>query len=184
MKYLRQGLRSTQITIIKEEINAAIEADMHPLKEIVNGCQMFAFSGSINKKYGTKYVDLTGRFPIQSLEGNIKIFVLYNYLTNAILIEPMKDATDASMIKAFSKQVTYLTETGFKPVLNIIGNVASKTIRIFLKKEDIKLQLVEPHNHQINAAERERESVCMCVRKRESDTNNKGSLYSGIMHNR
>ena len=62
----------------------------------------------------------------------------------------MKNATDASMIKAFSKQVIYLTKEGFKPVLNIIDNIASKTIRIFLKKEDIKLQLVEPHNHQIN----------------------------------
>ena len=58
------------------------------------------------------------------------------------------------MIKAFSKQVIYLTEKGFKPVLNIIDNVASKTIRTFLKKEDIKLQLVEAHNHQINAVER------------------------------
>ena len=97
---------------------------------IARGCQIFAFSRSINKKDGTIYVDLTRRFPIRSLEGNITIFVLYNYLTNSILIEPMKDATDALMIKTISKQVTYLTEKCFKPVLNIIDNVASKIIRL------------------------------------------------------
>ena len=64
----------------------------------------------------------------------------------------MKDGKDTLMIKTISKQVTYLTEKCFKPVLNIIDNVASKTIRL---KKDIELQLAEPHNHQINEVERE-----------------------------
>ena len=37
---------------------------------------------------------------------------------------------------------------------NIIDNVASKAIKDYLVKEGIKMQLVEPNNHRINAAER------------------------------
>ena len=32
--------------------------------------------------------------------------------------------------------------------------MASKTIKAYLKNNDIKLQLVEPHNHRVNTAER------------------------------
>jgi hypothetical protein len=41
----------------------------------------------------------------------------------------------------------------FKPKLNIMENQATKYIKLFLTKEECKLQLVEPHNHRINAAE-------------------------------
>ena len=73
-------------------------------------------------------------FQIDPSRENITIFTLYNYIINTILIELMKDALDTSIIKAFSKQVTYLTEKGFQPVLNIMDNDASKTIGLFLKK--------------------------------------------------
>jgi hypothetical protein len=38
--------------------------------------------------------------------------------------------------------------------LNIMDNQATKYIKSVLTKNDCKLQLVEPHNHRINAAER------------------------------
>ena len=66
----------------------------------------------------------------------------------------MKDAKDESMIKAFKENIEYLGDRGFKPSFNIIDNVASKAIRIYLKKEKVGIQLVEPHNHRVNAAER------------------------------
>ncbi len=47
-----------------------------------------------------------------------------------------------------------LTEKGFKPKLNVMDNQATKYIRKFLTKEECKLQLVEPHSHRVNAAER------------------------------
>jgi hypothetical protein len=43
---------------------------------------------------------------------------------------------------------------GFKPKLNIMDNQATKHIKMFLTKNDCKLQLVEPHNHRVHAAER------------------------------
>ncbi len=47
-----------------------------------------------------------------------------------------------------------LTSKGFKPKLNIMDNQATKHIKQFLTENDCKLQLVEPHNHRVNAAER------------------------------
>ena len=35
-----------------------------------------------------------------------------------------------------------------------MDNVASKTVQTHLEDEDIKIQLVEPHNHRVNVAER------------------------------
>ena len=58
------------------------------------------------------------------------------------------------MVRMFKGQIHYLTKRGFKPTFNIIDNVASKAIRKFLEEEIIGFQLVEPHNHRVNAAER------------------------------
>jgi hypothetical protein len=43
---------------------------------------------------------------------------------------------------------------GFKPKLNIMDNQATKPIKKVLTEHDCKLQVVEPHNHRVNAAER------------------------------
>ncbi len=43
---------------------------------------------------------------------------------------------------------------GFTPKLNVMDNQATKHIKKFLPDHECKLQLVEPHNHQINAAVR------------------------------
>ncbi len=47
-----------------------------------------------------------------------------------------------------------LTVKGFMPQLNIMDNPATKHIKQFLIKNKSNLQVVEPHNHCVNAAER------------------------------
>ncbi len=47
-----------------------------------------------------------------------------------------------------------LKTKGFKPKLNVMDNQATKHIKKFLTENECKLQLVEPHNHRVNAAER------------------------------
>jgi hypothetical protein len=47
-----------------------------------------------------------------------------------------------------------LTAKDFKPKLNVMDNQARKHIKKFLTKNDCKLQVVEPHIHQVDAAER------------------------------
>jgi len=106
----------------------------------------------VEKKDGTIYVDLTGSFPIRSMAGMTTVFILYDWTTNAILATPISDAKDETMVQAF-REVEYVTKHGFKPVFNVIGNVASKAVKAYLQSENIDLQLVEPHNHRVNAAE-------------------------------
>ena len=38
--------------------------------------------------------------------------------------------------------------------MNVMDNQARKFIKKFLTKKECKMQLVEPHNHRVNAAER------------------------------
>ena len=59
------------------------------------------------------------------------------------------------MIKYFQNHIKYITKRGFKPSLNIIDNVASKAIKFYLQEENTQMKLFEPHNHQVNAEERE-----------------------------
>ena len=40
---------------------------------------------------------------------------------------------------------------GLKPVLNIIDNVTYKGVKKYQETENIKLQLLESHNHHVNA---------------------------------
>jgi hypothetical protein len=103
---------------------------------------------------GKVYTDLTGRFPVMSLRGMQYIFVLYDYDSNAILVEPMKSRSDADMEKAYNKLYDYLTDRGLKPKFNVMDNEASTAIKKLLTQRDTKFQLVEPHNHRVNAAER------------------------------
>jgi hypothetical protein len=47
-----------------------------------------------------------------------------------------------------------LTDKGYAVKLNVMDNQATKHIKKFLTENECKLQLVEPHNHRVNAAER------------------------------
>ena len=117
--------------------------------------QLFGFMVHQDKKTGIMYTDLTGNFPVRSIDGITCFFVLYDWTTNAILATPMKDAKDESMIKAFKENIEYLGERGFKPTFNIIDNVASKAIRAYLKKEKVGIQLVEAHTTTGSMQQRE-----------------------------
>ena len=82
------------------------------------------------------------------------IFVLYDWTTNAILATPVKDVKEGSTISAFKNNVEYLSKRGFRPTFNIMDNIASKAIRTYLESHSIDFQLVKPHNHRANKAER------------------------------
>ena len=83
----------------------------------------------INKKEGTIYADLTGKFPITSMNGMQAIFIMYDWTTNAILASPKKYAKSETIVDCFKQNITYLSKRGFKPVYNVIDNVATKAIK-------------------------------------------------------
>jgi hypothetical protein len=119
-------------------------------KSIAN---IFCFGAFADKKNSIMYHDLTGLFPFMSYNGSICFFILYHYGSNSILATPIAGLDNVSIYKAYKQQFELLTSKGFKPKLNIMDNQATKHIITFHTENNCKLQLLEPHNHHVNAAE-------------------------------
>ena len=79
---------------------------------------------------------------------------MYHYNANSILTEPLKDRTEKSIASAHQRICNYLTIRGLKPKLEILDNECSRDLVQLMTKNEIKFQLVPPHLHQENAAER------------------------------
>jgi hypothetical protein len=82
------------------------------------------------------------------------MLILYHYDLNAILVEPMKNRSDAEALRAYDALYENLTARGLKPSLNILYNEVSKALKKAITKTGATYQLVEPGNHRVNAAER------------------------------
>jgi hypothetical protein len=66
----------------------------------------------------------------------------------------MPSRTDASMVTAFTEVITTPKTGGYHPALNVMDNECSATVKKYIRSEKINIQLVLPHNHRVNAAER------------------------------
>ena len=115
---------------------------------------VFCFGAFADKVTGVVYNDCTGKLPYTSLDGNVSFFVMYHYETNAILATPIPGLTSDHILTAYKKNFEYLVLKGFTPKLNVMENQATKVVKAYLLPRDVTLQLVEPHNHRVNAAER------------------------------
>ena len=79
---------------------------------------------------------------------------MYHYEANAIFAIPIAGLDNVTIFESYKKNFDELTEKGLKVKLNIMDNQAMKHIKKFLTEEQCKLQLVDPHNHRMKAAER------------------------------
>ena len=130
-------------------------SNFHPPIEKEESNQIFCGLAIIDKKHGTVYTDFTGNFPIRSADGNMSVFIMYDWSSNSILATPVPDTKGETIINTFKTNITYLEKRRFKPSFNIIDNVATKAVQTYLENEaKMKIQLVEPHNHRVNAAKR------------------------------
>ena len=134
-----------QRTIISDDDDSDVD---HTIANV------FCFGAFADKVSGVVYNDLTGNFPFMSLDGSVCFFVLYHYETNAILATPIAGLDDKSIFNAYKTHFEMLESKGYKPKVNVMDNQATKFIKKFLTEKECKLQLVEPHNHRVNAAER------------------------------
>ncbi len=103
------------------------------------------------KNNGIVYHDLTGSFPFMSLDGSVCFFVPYHYELNCILPAPIVGLDDVSIFNVCKTQFEELAAKGFTPKLNVMDNQATKHVKQILTENECKLQLVEPHNHRVNA---------------------------------
>jgi hypothetical protein len=59
---------------------------------------------------------------------------------------------DCSIFDTYKELFESLESKGYKPHMNVMDNQA-KYIKKFLTKKECDLQVVEPHNHRVNAAQ-------------------------------
>ncbi len=105
-----------------------------------------AVFASIFEPTGQIYTDQTGRFPAASSKGTKYVMILYDYDSNA--------RQEAELVRAYSKLHTYLTSRGLKPRLQRLDNEAPAALKSYMLQQDVDYQLVPPHVHRRNAAER------------------------------
>jgi hypothetical protein len=103
---------------------------------------------------GQLYTDLTGKFPTRSSKVNSYVMVCYVYDCNYVKVTPMKSRSASEWVKAYDTVHQDLTVKGFKPKLQTLDNEASAALKNFFSVNDIDYQLVLPHCHRRNAAER------------------------------
>ncbi len=127
---------------------------MFPIHEACAVQDMFCFAALADATSGTMYTDLTGAFPVRSFKNMQYIFVAYIYDLNAIIIRPMASRTDASFIAAFTEVFAILRARDYQPALNVTDNKCSKAVEKHIRANKMTIQLVPPHNHRVNAAER------------------------------
>jgi hypothetical protein len=130
------------------------QTDVFPPQQPTPTHSVFAAIGLADVHNRVIYTDLTGAFPVTSQAGNKYMLILYEYDSNAILVEPMKNRGDAEALRAYRQLYGILTDHGLQPKLNILDNEASKALKRAIRQTGANLQLVEPNNHRVNAAER------------------------------
>eukprot|EP00804_Cyclotella_cryptica_P000090 CCRYP_013749-RA/>CCRYP_013749-RA protein AED:0.16 eAED:0.11 QI:0/0/0/1/0/0/3/0/1031 len=132
----------------------AIEQDFRPPINADVEFELFVSATVANQNGGTIYTDQTRAFPMTSCHSNKYQFVAYEYRSNAIIVRALKDQTDKSLIAAFQDVYEYLTDHGFQSKLNVMDNQCSKVVKMYIRLTKAAIQLVNPDDHRVNAAER------------------------------
>jgi hypothetical protein len=136
-------------------IAARAEVDcMFPPQEICAMQDMFCFAALADAITGTMYTNITGAFVVCSFKSMQYVFVAYIYNLNAIIVWAMPSHTNMSMVQAFTKVISILKSGGYHSALNIMDNECSVAVEKYIQSKAVNIQLVPPHDHQANAAER------------------------------
>jgi hypothetical protein len=102
----------------------------------------------------TTFANQTGQFPKKSSKGNQYIMVLVHPDSNGILQEPMKNRTLGKMVKAYQCLIDQLKSAGIPPKHHIFNSECLEESKAKIKKNNMMYQLVSPHNHHRNLAEK------------------------------
>jgi hypothetical protein len=104
---LNQQRQNTRTTKVKDPKVIITEPDLD------QGIKtQFAYAATIDA--GQIYTDQTGRFPVVSSKGNKYIMILYDYESNVILAQPIKDRTTPQLLRAFQVMEQELVARGLK----------------------------------------------------------------------
>jgi hypothetical protein len=143
MNQIRQNIRSTSKAPIVDQPtpNTDLGSKTHLVYAVV-------------VDQGQLYTDLTAKFPVRSSKGNSYVMICYVYDCNYVKVIPMKFRSASEWVKAYDTIHQELTVKGFKPKLQTLDNEASAALKNLFSANDVDSQLVPPHCHRRNAAER------------------------------
>ena len=84
------------------------------------------------------YTDQTGRFPHASSRGSKYVMVLYNFNSNAILVEPLKNKTEREQLLATTRLHDYLRTRGLNPTMHVMNNECPQAVKKYLRANNIQ----------------------------------------------
>ena len=98
---------NAKIKLVREKISKTEdEADFFPQAEFNVSNHVFCWAALADQIDGTTYTDLTGRFPMMSINNKQYMFVAYDYTSNAIIVRAIKDRESKPLsrhLKTFSR---------------------------------------------------------------------------------
>ena len=102
---------------------------------------------------GKIYTDQTVQLPVTSSRGFKYIMVAYDYDSNTIHAEPMKNCRGLELLKGYTTIHNLLSERRLAPKMHYIDNKCPKVLQKFMTEKEESFQLVPPHLHRRNSAE-------------------------------
>ena len=156
---VRQNKQSTQHNTVTPTLSLSDPSDTDILDDpfpdpLPGGHRTHHCFASILEPTGQIFTDQTGRFILPSSTGNTQLFIVYDYDSNSILAEPMRNKSAPEILAAYKRVFQTMTKAGLRPLLQRLDNECSTLLRQFMDDESVEFQLVPPHVHRRNAAER------------------------------
>ena len=102
----------------------------------------------------TAYRDLTGQFPFKYTTGNRYIYVMYNYESNAILVQAIPNRQAHTIANAWENLTKRLNMNGHQYSNFLLDNEILVELKNAFKKYNTKYECVPPKIHRRNVAKR------------------------------
>ena len=80
--------------------------------------------------------------------------VAYDHDSNTIHAKPMKNCSGSELLKGYTTIHNLLSERGLAPKMHYLNNKCPTVLQPFMTEKDEHFQLVPPHLHRRNSAER------------------------------
>ena len=96
----------------------------------------------------------SSQFPRVSSRGNRSVMMLYDYGSNNILTDPLKNNTYPELVKAQTRLTQYLLDHGLNPMYLCIEKECPKALKRFFRANIIDFQLCLTNDHHVNQSEK------------------------------
>ena len=160
MQQTRQGIRSTKVKASKSyaDVVKAKQTNTAPSPAPTReALQVDKPSGEVHihiEPLEKMFTDQTGKFPARAASGNLYLMITYHVDANTISVECLKNRTDTELVNGYQKLMSRYTASGIKVSMHVLDNETSPKFKEAIEKNEVTYQLVPPHIHRSNAAER------------------------------